>query len=1366
MSKLNNKTTEAPYPTGKHGGLQQLNKIAVGFLLLANALGTVHAGVVSVPTPECYASFDADAAGEHITDPAYSIAASPGDPALPFREINVIVPPNAEIASVSAELKNAPTVIVGGTHDVAPAPPPVTVVDGKVTYDWGQGKQIEFGRNILVYGKNEFYPANNVEVVEVGNMRKWRIAKIRYYPYRYNPISGQLAFTSGGEIAVFYAVNSLAVASAQALSDTVFSSKVRKLTANYAEALNWYTSPPPSAGAPTVQSIQSTTSYLILTTSGVVNGSAKLQQFINHKINRGFSVGAVTESQWGGGTGDAAADHIRAYLAAHYITDGIQYVLLIGNPNPASGDVPMKMLWPRHNMDTYNEAPSDYFYADLTGNWDRDGDGYFGEQDDDFGPGGVDRYPEVVVGRIPFYGSFADLDSILQKTIDYESGAIGGAWVRTVLLSAKPSDASTPGYHLCEAIRTDAAGPVGFDTTRVYDDDYGLNPPPDYTPCTYSNVLAAWQQHAGFHFWWTHGNQTVASDIFTSAQTQYLDDQYPSFTFQVSCLNGYPENSNNLGYALLKRGAITTDSATRVSWYYPGQTTFSNSDSNAGLAYTYALKLIRDHLPCGDAHFEMMTDVPNGIWMNHCVFNLYGDPSLAYAAGPAVAHTPLTDTDITSAPYTVEADISSNGPLAAGSPVIKWNTTGGSVFNSAPMALVGGITYRGQIPAQPLGTTIYYYIQATDTTGRVSTSPAGAPSSLHSFRVRPDMFPPLIQHTPLANTGDTTGPYSVQALVTDDLGVGSVTLYYNKNGGADIPLPMLGQGADVYEAQIPGPTSAGDVISYFIVAADLSVDQNTARSPAGSGYYCFGISERIRVAVHNCSAVPTYFVGGNSNAYAQIADVLSSDPAQRLDVTVVTSLAPNDLSGKDVLVLPDNAVLNADLGSVADWFGAGKVIVTLDSGTCYGAYTGWMWPAAVGTTGRGYYWDYNSDLYQQIWVADPVTSGYSVGQVIESRVYEAQFYTNNLPPDARALAGSQSDPGRCYAAYRDVPGRGRFVVLGPYVYLCQTQYSMIRNAVIPASSDRQIRVTAPAGGETYDAGQIVTVSYQTSGSWMGADTISLEYCTGLDSAWHQIPGAESLIYSVGTFHWNTSGLPGSHNYKIRASLVEGSLFDESDAPFSIVRNLDIAEAKSVSDGEVVKLAGKVVTCSTGLYNYIQEPDRRAGIRLYTPQVLTPSSTIDAVGVMSTAGGERALNAEAVLAVGVAPDIGPIAMTTRCVGGGAFGLQQAVMEYRLVLEGSVWTRQFLPAVGLNNIGLLVTLFGRVTAFGPDYFYIDDGAECDDGSGLIGVRVICGSLTRPDVSQRVVVTGISSTYFDRGSMFRALVLPSQEDLQILP
>ena len=114
----------------------------------------------------------------------------------------------------------------------------------------------------------------------------------------------------------------------------------------------------------------------------------------------------------------------------------------------------MKLLWPRHNDPNYLKASaSDFYYADLTGNWDLDGDGYYGEWGNwgdpnaDFGLGGVDRCCDVLVGRIPCYKSqeyqfpycesVEYLDAILLKTIDYEVQTLVGQsieWRRSALL--------------------------------------------------------------------------------------------------------------------------------------------------------------------------------------------------------------------------------------------------------------------------------------------------------------------------------------------------------------------------------------------------------------------------------------------------------------------------------------------------------------------------------------------------------------------------------------------------------------------------------------------------------------------------------------------------------------------------------------------------------------------------------------------------------------------------------------------------------------------------------------------------------------------------------------------------------------------
>jgi hypothetical protein len=1342
-----------------------LNKLVTVLFTLIACVSVSFANTFTIPLPGYSASFQGSTLGATIKIPGYSVSSSPGDPALPFKELYAIIPPNIDPSSVTVTLSSVENRLLDGKFDISPAPPMATEVDGQKIIDWGSGKQIKNDRNVLVYSRNSFYPSTHVELVGVGKMREWRIARLRYYPFSYNPVTGCLQEATGGDIVVSYSLLVTSASTANFKSDPRTNSLLADIAVNYEDAQDWYKSPTSSMSVMTVSATQSATDYLIMTTSDVVSASTKLQAFVNHKTNRGFNVSVITQTAWGGGTGDTAANNIRAYLKANYLSKGFHYVLLIGDPTPITGALPMKMLWPRLNSTTYREAPSDYYYADLTGNWDRDGDGYYGEEYQDFGTGGIDLLPEVIVGRIPYYGNITELDSILQKIIDYESGTYGGTWVQNVLLSMKPSDSNTPGYNLGEAIRTYIAEPRDLETTRVYDETYGLNPAPDYTPCSYSNVLSAWQQHAGFHFWWTHGNETTASYIMTTAQTQYLDDRYPSFVFQCSCLNGYPEYSGNLGYALLKKGAISTVCASRVSWYYPGEVDFTQTDSNASMTYRYASKLITDGLACGDALYGMMVDVPNGIWMNHCVFNLYGDPSVACATGPTISHIPLADTDITTGYYRVQANIEARNSLAVGMPVVKWNTTRGSTFNSIQMTKVSSISYIADIPAQAYGTNVYYYVQAVDTTGQQAISPSLAPSEPYQFYVRVDSEPPQIEHTVPSNTGDTTGPYTISATVTDNTGVGSVTCYYHTNNGSDIALEMQDKGSDIYEAQIPGNTSAGDVISYYIRAVDTSINSNTARIPS-AGYYSFSISAKKNVAVLNCSSLPPYFYGSNNNAYQGIADILNTDPAQRFQVSIKTSLTAADLSGQDTLVLPDNGPLAADMASVSSWFTSEKTIVLMDTSISYGAFTGFLWPACAGFNGYGTYWDYNAGVDDQvISLADPITSGYSVGQVIQSRGYHAQFYADMLPSDVKVLSLRKNYTNRAYAVYRDVPGKGRIVALGPYIPIETDHYSMIRDACMGPSVARSLSISSPAGGETFDAGESVAIRFEASGGWQANDKIKLEYTTGLDDQWHTIPGAESLAYNAVLFAWNTIGLPGSHSYMVRATIVGGSTTTQSASTFTIVPTVTIMAAKFVDDGQLIKIPDAIVTCNTDSYRYIEDPGRLGGIRITSTVSPAVSSLVNAIGTMSTINGERIIVVESMQTLGVGSGTSPLLIKTSALGGGTLGDQQGIIERRFVIVEDITTKVTAQAQGLNNIGLLVKVTGVVTSVGSDYLYIDDGCHCDDGSGNVGVRVLSETFTQPAVGKYIVLTAVSSTYYSNGKLLRALVLPSEDSIQIV-
>lgn len=567
--------------------------------------------------------------GHDLQYPGYA-----GEPAIPYKIMRLLLPSDTDMASVNVTVKAYDSELLPGQWQVRPLKPPA-VWDGKQhVIEWPVGRRIVDGQDMDIYSNDQTFPASCIGDVGTGSIRHWKLVEVPVALFQYNPVAKTLFRLTTIELVVSFDRRSSAAGQAlpSSIHHAASAKRARQLTLNYDEIVSrdplYSLRPSAAAAEPT---------YAIITTNAIADQSGELINFVRHKERRGFMVQVVTEDAWGGGVGDAAAENIRSWLKTNYQSLNIEYVLLIGNPHPTLGDVPMKMLWPRLNSSSYRESPSDYYYADLTGNWDADDDGFFGEWADDFGTNGVDRYWEVRVGRIPFYGDSEDLDHILLKVIRYQRETLESAtWRKHVLFPIKPLDSVTPGYQLGETIKDNFIGnKCRWSSHRIYDEMYNLNPPPETTPCTVENVTDVWQTTPfGAVFWLTHGWSQGASSIMDTTHAAILDDDYPAFTFQASCLNSYPENASNLSYALLKNGAIAAIGATRVSWYCVGQTDFTGSPSVPGMAYEYAGRLITGEMDSGTALNDLKESISvysSGMWMNYTVMNIYGDPETGLA---------------------------------------------------------------------------------------------------------------------------------------------------------------------------------------------------------------------------------------------------------------------------------------------------------------------------------------------------------------------------------------------------------------------------------------------------------------------------------------------------------------------------------------------------------------------------------------------------------------------------------------------------------------------------------------------------------------------------------------------------------------
>jgi len=649
-------------------------------------------------------------AGDIINLGGLARGGRPGEPMLPYSLARVLLPANADLATVRARLKAVDWQNLPGQYEIAPAPPAVTWDGQKYVVDWG-GKDASLilaGRDSCIYQKDAYFPQDAVELVSVGEFRRCKLVEVKIWRKAYNPLRKKVRVLRSGKAAISVAPTKGAPKATVSLPPAATSNPLSNLlstTLNPHDYDKFYAPEAPAAGP--------NADYVIITTSSIRDTSTKLAAFIVCKENCAHTVKVVTESTSAddthyvsGSSADQRADNIRDWLQSRYLGDGIEYVLLIGDPHPFSFDsatcIPMKMCYPRRGAgDGYEESPTDMFFAELSNTWDYDGNGYYGEYNGDYRAGGADKICEIQVGRIPFYGSYTDLDSILQKIIDYSAETGSRAWRDKVLVAAAVSnfapqdedgDGTADSPFLDPSDRTfgtdwgqdvkSLASSQGFDTYTLYEKEGYYSDGTAYpltacdSPLTVSNFVSEWQNNYGFVTWSGHGSETTAyrfcwtsdSDypnitgnytphdetefytLFSISQCSQLDNTHPSFVVQTSCLNANPENTNNLAYRLLKNGAIGSFAGTSVTWYAVGS--WSTSDGSTygdDTSYGYYIfsQMAQDDTAAAALNWcrsNFGTGWPSGSsWMNMVAINLYGDPDLSLVtacvpSSPPTAH--------------------------------------------------------------------------------------------------------------------------------------------------------------------------------------------------------------------------------------------------------------------------------------------------------------------------------------------------------------------------------------------------------------------------------------------------------------------------------------------------------------------------------------------------------------------------------------------------------------------------------------------------------------------------------------------------------------------------------------------------------
>ena len=427
---------------------------------------------------------------------------------------------------------------------------------------------------------------------------------------------------------------------------------------------------------------------VVVTTKRLADRSQALSRYVRWREAQGLRVIVGTDEDWDVTTGerpDRGPERIRAWLrSVRDEVGGLGWVLLVGDPDPRGRrGVPMKLTHPLSEVLPYyppdlaavlGPVPTDHYYADLTGDWDDDGDGRFAEHPDD--AAGMRWEPDAIVGRIPVYNEDIErLDSILESIMAYESDPSPGYRHRVLLPAAFIGfgGQGAPGGGTYDetndgAIAAEALYPTVYEldehaeVLRFYEEG-GIWPTEfeHERPLTRATLLTEWLQGAGLVAAYAHGshdgdyrtvwmgdhNEDLVPDwselggdaFITSFDALTLVEAPPAFTFHAACNNSWPEASNNLGASLLGAGAIGTVAASRSAigsdMDFEPDPGYADADT---LAFTFASLLLEGHtageavaylrygLPADSWGWESGINLNGYGWLGKLEFNLYGDP--------------------------------------------------------------------------------------------------------------------------------------------------------------------------------------------------------------------------------------------------------------------------------------------------------------------------------------------------------------------------------------------------------------------------------------------------------------------------------------------------------------------------------------------------------------------------------------------------------------------------------------------------------------------------------------------------------------------------------------------------------------------
>ena len=343
---------------------------------------------------------------DRIRAPKFSLRGEPGTPELPAAYLNYIIPPNAKADSLI--VSQFQFVQLPGEYYIYPAQPVRFIGE---TLPW-------ISPDTFIYNSDNIFPGKFIEIVGEGVMDGARIVTVEVKLLQYRPKTKRLYLVRPIDFEFVFSQRPIPELRAKVrgkYEQVAYDAALRNVVVNYNEISIYYQKP-------TIveeNQIGGAAPYPVgpAIIIAPLQFHSAFQPYADWMTDQGIKTYLITPQtiyQYFPGVDNA--EKVRNYIKYCYENAGGTYFILGGDDY----FLPVRYAYPRdwnpgEYIDISDSIPCDMYFSDLSGNWDADGDGVWGELTHDQ----ADRYPEVFVGRIPAYNT-NEVVNWVDKALNYE----------------------------------------------------------------------------------------------------------------------------------------------------------------------------------------------------------------------------------------------------------------------------------------------------------------------------------------------------------------------------------------------------------------------------------------------------------------------------------------------------------------------------------------------------------------------------------------------------------------------------------------------------------------------------------------------------------------------------------------------------------------------------------------------------------------------------------------------------------------------------------------------------------------------------------------------------------------------------------